>query len=68
MKKMILKGLVVGAMLCAFATPAFADVIRVPSAVDPLSLVLPNNVYVRLTLPDPPPDLNINAAAVHVNN
>jgi hypothetical protein len=30
-------------------------------AIDPLALILSNEVYVRLTLPDPPPDEVISA-------
>ena len=37
---------------------------RLPLLIDPLAMLLKDEIYIRLTLPDPPPDLKSQIAAV----
>jgi hypothetical protein len=37
---------------------------HVPVAIDPLALILSPEIYVKLHLPDPPPDFKANITAV----
>ena len=36
---------------------------HIPVAIDPLALLLRSDIYIRLTLPDPAPDLAVQVAA-----
>ena len=36
---------------------------HIPLAIDPLALLLRSDIYIRLTLPDPAPDLAVTVAA-----